>query len=101
MSLSSRLDRLEARGDAFVGRDGVVLILPCKNDSGYPECSWQVIRPDWDVRMPWFSTIVTPDQMHLYPELFRNIESTDRDVAGWVVNSQCRYEIIDNPRDRD
>jgi len=51
--------------------------------------------------MPGVSTVVTPDKMRLYPELFHDIEPPDHDVAGCAVNSQCRYEIIDNPRDRD
>ncbi len=101
MSLSSRLHKLEARGDASAGRDGVVLILPVKDDSGYPEGSVVVIRPGRRVGMPGVSTVVTPDKMRLYPELFHDIEPPDHDVAGWAVNSQCRYEIIDNPRDRD
>ncbi len=72
---------LEARGNASAGRDGVVIIMPCKEDSGHPEGSMVVIRPGWHVGMPWISTIVTPDRMHLYPELFHDIEPPDHDVA--------------------
>jgi|SRR5271157_1295845 len=81
MSLSSRLDKLEARVDASAGRDGVVLILPVKDDSGYPEGSVVVIRPGRCVGMPRVSMILTPDRMHLYPELFHDIEPPDHDVA--------------------
>src|SRR5208283_3898943 len=81
MSLSSRLDRLEAREDASAGRDGVVIKVPVKQDSGHPEGSVVVIRPGRCMGMPWTSTIVTPDRMHLYPELFHDIEPPDHDVA--------------------
>jgi hypothetical protein len=82
MSLSSRMDKLEARRDASIRTNGVVLIMPCKEDSGHPEGSMVVIRPDRYVGMPWISTVVTPDRMHLYPELFHDIEPPDHDVAG-------------------
>jgi|SRR5208337_3213568 len=81
MSLSSRLDKLEARGDASAGSDGRVIIMPVKHDSGHPEGSVEVIRPGWRMGMPWVHTVVTPDRMHLYPELFRDIEPPDHDVA--------------------
>ncbi len=51
MSLLTRLDKLEARWDAFAGRNGVVLILPVKLDSGRPEGSKVVIRIDGNRRL--------------------------------------------------